>query len=144
MMARLRWLAAGAVGGAIGTIWLRRRATRVGTELARRLSPRGLAERAVDMGSGWLEAAAKRVREAILEGRTEARRREAELRGALVQGVGEEEYGALERARTQSTALSPDDGPRACRAQWGDLGGRRILGEERAGEGQAQAMVATR
>ena len=66
MLKRVRWLLAGAAVGFGGSVWLQRKVRTA----AERLRPSGVAG-----------AAAARARDALEEGRTAMRDREAELRG---------------------------------------------------------------
>ncbi len=66
MLKRARWLATGVAIGAGGSVWLKRRAR----SALERYAPPGL-----------LEAASRRLRGALADGRTAMREREAELKG---------------------------------------------------------------
>lgn len=80
MTRRIRWLAVGALGGAAGALWARRRLEEARGELARRLAPSSVASGVVNGVRHKVEGASERVRAAIIEGRDQARRREGELR----------------------------------------------------------------
>ena len=66
MLKRVRWLVTGAAIGAGGSVWAKRKAKAT----VERYAPPGL-----------LEAASRRLRGALADGRTAMREREAELKG---------------------------------------------------------------
>ncbi|HXQ90869.1 MAG TPA: hypothetical protein VN768_04860 [Acidimicrobiales bacterium] len=75
MIRRPLWLAAGAVLGAGGTLWTRRRLER----LSRRVRPTAVAGEVVSMVDRTRRNAADKVRDALDTGRSDAQRRQDEL-----------------------------------------------------------------
>ena len=73
MLKRLRWLTAGAALGVGGSVWLQKRLKAAAT----RYRPAGVAG-----------AAAARARDALSEGRTAMKEREAQLRTGSENGAG--------------------------------------------------------
>lgn len=105
-MKRPLWLATGTALGVAGTLWVEQRVRRRLRRAAAILSPSIEASRAVDS----LRGAQDRARAAIEAGRSERRRREAELRSLLDATGGHEDMPARRR-------IPPSSGPTARRSR---------------------------
>ncbi|MHB1891657.1 MAG: hypothetical protein ACYCUF_12350 [Acidimicrobiales bacterium] len=133
MTRRLRWLAAGALGGAAGALWARRRFEEARGELARRLAPSSVASGVANGVRCKVEGASARVRAAIIEGRDQARRREGELRANHDDRGQRVELGnPMSRVELGDPISKVDLGDPLAKAELGDPPARLGLGDPRA------------